>query len=176
MSSAAGLFSNRKEKEEVYHGLLFFKKRTMSFAGTTILLKNIAKFEQYNVKNTLRVPTIALIVACILAVVGLTQAPYGLLITLVAAPVILMGILERRRPRIYGLTIELNSASRQSFLSKDEKGINELFSAISRFVENEEDVVVQASFTTNQVKVDVVQGDKNEFHHSTIYQDSVPAK
>lgn len=138
-----------EDEEKKYKGSIVFNKKTIVFSGTAIQLKNVSKFEKYGIRYTNKVSTILLIVSIILALVGLYLAPYGLILTLIFGITIYIGIKERLKPKIYGLTIQLNSGINHNFLSKDKNGINNLFDILTRSLENEETFSV--SFTDNSV-------------------------
>lgn len=147
-AKSSGFFSflsnSPKDEEEEFQGKIFFNKRTISFPGTTLYLKNIAKFEKYGLKYIYKVSTLSLIFSSIMAIGGLKYAPIGLVLTLFFGLNVYVGIKERLRPKLYGLTIELNSGTTQSFLSKDTQGINALFEAVIHALEN--DVQIVADF------------------------------
>lgn len=139
------------EEESEYRGKVFFNKRTVVFSGTTLQLKNIAQFEQYGVKYINKISIPLLILSAILAVGGAIYAPYGLVLTLVFGFIVYLGVKERMRPKLYGMTIELNSGTRHYFLNKDKSGIEVLFEKLSVCIEKEEPFVV--SFVDNRVTI-----------------------
>ena len=149
----SGFFSflsgSSSDEETEYQGTIYFNKRTVEFSGTTLQLKNVSKFEQYGLKYVNKVSTIYLILSIILALAGLKYAPYGLVLTLFFGLNAYVGIKERMRPKLYGLTIELNSGATHHFLSKDSNGIELLFGKLTKGIENEE--TFGFSFTDNRV-------------------------
>ncbi|MGN6435947.1 MAG: hypothetical protein ACTHMM_05410 [Agriterribacter sp.] len=139
------------EGNTAYKGDIYFKERTVVFSGTTILLKNVAKFELYGYKRTNKISGIALILSIVVAVTGLIYAPYGLIFTAVFGLISFVGIKERLRPRLYGLTIELNSGTRHLFLNEDLNGVKALFEKLSYRIEKEEPLAV--SFADKSVTI-----------------------
>ncbi|MEL7531636.1 MAG: hypothetical protein AAFN10_10025 [Bacteroidota bacterium] len=77
--SALGLNGNGKngqepsdDETEKYQGSLTFRKNTISFNGTTLLIRNVAKFEQYGltyinkISNGLYIFSIVAAIVCLI--------------------------------------------------------------------------------------------------------------
>lgn len=150
LTTLSGSESSTNEESE-YVGNVFFNKRTVVFSGTTVPIKNISKFEQYGLKYIHKITIVHLIVSIILAIGGAMYAPYGLILTVIFGFVIYLGVKERMRPKLYGMTIELNSGARHYFLNKDQTGIKALFEKLYRCIENEETFAV--TFVENKVTI-----------------------
>ena len=159
------LFSS--DKGETYKGSIEFKQRTISFTGTTLLLSNISKFEQYGLKYAYQITGFLLAFSIIMAIVGLALMPYGLILTVIFGFIAFLGFRERSRPKLYGLTIQLNSGTEHTFLSKDQGGISRLFTLISNAVETNSPMNFNVSFQDKRVIVQnspgTVVGDNNTF-------------
>jgi len=118
----------RNETEST--GQLILTNKSISFRGTTILLPNIAKFEQYGITRTNTVSILHMIIATIVICIFIQYMFWGLLFVIPGALVIYWGIKERQRPDLYGITLELNSGYKYNFISKDANGIRSLYTKI----------------------------------------------
>lgn len=150
-SPLSNVFGLAQKKEEPYIGTMIFGQRTISFANTSILRDNITRIEKYNLAGSYRVSLPLLIFSIIAALIGIGLSPLGLLITMVFAIIIVIGIMERLKPKLTGLTIELNSGYTHTFLSSDKKGINRLFESIQNALENSSSLT--AKWETNNIHI-----------------------
>lgn len=155
--------SSHEDEAEKYVGSLTFRKNTISFDGTTLLLKNVAKFEQYGIKYINSISKGLYIFSIIAAFVCLIPFPFGLIGTFIFGVIAYKGYKERNRPKLHGLTIELTSGSKHYFLSKDKKGVDNLFSTITSAIES--DAPINHTFI---FEGDKIKGDKYEFNESQI--------
>lgn len=135
----------QNEKDKPFMGDITFTEKTISWADTTILLSNVSQFKKYGVTRIYRINTIQLIVAAVAALASFFFLPYGLILLLPAAVILYIGIKERLRPKLYGLTIELNSGSEHYFLNTDLQSINDLFAFITEVIKK--GIPFSATFT-----------------------------
>ena len=119
-------------------------------------------FKQHNSISTFwyLLSIIASIASLIALFSGVVEALIGLILF---GLIVYYGYKERNRPKIHGLTIELNSGTTHDFLSKDKNGVDELFEAISEAVESNKPLLQTFNF-----EGDRIIGDKYEINHSEI--------
>ncbi len=152
------LFGKREAKKP-YEGELAFNRRTIvfedSFTGikTSVQLRNVSKFELYGLKFINQISVLKLVIAGIVTGIGLYFYKEVLAwpFIIICGGIVFMGIRERLRPKIYGLTIQLNSGSNHHFFSKDFVGVKNLFSAVQIALENDVPISIKATFHDNRV-------------------------
>ena len=156
-NSPFSLFSSKKDETDPYRGAIEFRNHTIVFAyGTmTILRHNVTRVEKYGVKRVYKIPMPLLLISGVFAVIALFGAssyPLSLLITILFGAIVVIGIMERRRPKLSGLTIELNSGYTYSFLNENENAIAQLYTAISDALE--QGFTLKAKFEQNNIVID----------------------
>lgn len=159
-ASNAGLnfFSQKEDDKEPFKGVVTFTDRTISFNGTTILSKNVAKYEQYGVKRVNKISIKQMIVFSFVAIASYFLETYGKVFSVVLLGVVAYGIYERVRKLEYGLTIELNSGTRHYFIHKDRAGIESLFKLITEAIESETPLRLNAKFENSKVIIGNTSG------------------
>jgi len=146
----ANLFNPQLDRKSPYVGSLSFTSRTISFLGHILLLTNVSKFEKYGMKYIPRITIFHMVISAIIFLVSLkVPMPYGLILMVVFGGIILLGIKERLRPKLYGLTIELNSGTRHTIYSRDHEGIDKVFKTLLEAVNHPELYAMGGSFTFN---------------------------
>lgn len=151
-----GLFSQNEEKTTPYKGEFRFTPFAITFRGTSILSKNVSQFEKYGLKRIYKL-TIAHLVLLGAAGIGclFSGMTYLFIPGLAFLAIVAYCIWLRFQPKDYGLTIELNSGSRHYFISKDEKGIDQLFELITTAIEMDRPQEITATFSDNRVTINI---------------------
>ena len=161
-SSFNNTTGNDESQRQVFRGSLMFRRNTMSFFNHTLLLSNISQFKQYSLIYKKRISWFLYIISILLFTLMLllfvllflqftltdNYAEHGEKIyiyvtigaTLFFGRIVYIGYLERQIPRLYGLTVELNSGNTHHFSSKDEEGISNLFNIITEAAEQDEPI------------------------------------
>ncbi len=152
-----------EDQLEKFEGSLKFRNNTITYNGTTLLIKHVTKFEEYGVKYVNSISTGWYIFSFIAAIVCLIPFPFGLIGTFIFGLIAYAAYKERRRPKLHGLTIELTSGSRHYFLSKDKKGVLVLLETIAYALENDQPINHTFIFEGDKIK-----GDKYEFNDSHV--------
>jgi hypothetical protein len=148
----------QNEKDKPFMGAITFTDKTISWVDTTILLGNVSQFKKYGVTRIYRITTIQLIIAGVAALASFAFMPYGLILLVPAAFVLYVGIKERLRSKLYGLTIELNSGSEHYFLNTDLKSINNLFEFITEVIKQGQPFSATFTFVNNGIIGDGATG------------------
>ena len=159
---AANNLSNPTE----YTGRLNLTNKAMSFYGTTILLANISKFEQYGIIRPNRISTGLMIIAGFIALIFLRYWYWGLVFVIPAVLILYVGIRERRRPKLFGLTLNLNSGERYNLFSEDKEGIGRLYHLIGEAIHT--DHPINAIMNFNPGKIEFNLGDTINVNHSQV--------
>ena len=124
---SSGIFSQTQSEDKPYQGEIIFNRKTISFYNTIVLRQNITQIEKYGVTRINRISDALLAFSAIMVLIGFASIPYTLILSLLFAFVIYLGIKERNRSKLSGLTIELSSGATHNFLSPDRKGIDDHF-------------------------------------------------
>ncbi|MHA4811438.1 DUF6232 family protein [Flavitalea flava] len=129
-----------KNKQE-YSGDLTLTNKTISFKGTTIQLKSIARFQQFELTriNSIGIPL--MLVAGLAIIIFMNYLFWGLIFIVPAALIIYAGIKERQKPKLYEIVLELASGGLHNIVSADEQGIRSLYSKIKEAMQNEENPI-----------------------------------
>jgi hypothetical protein len=170
-NSPLGAFAQPMSESTPYQGEIVFKKKTISFYNTVLLRQNITQIEKYGVKRIHRVSDPLLIFSAIMFLVGFSSMPYTLILSLLFGFVIYLGIKERNRPKLSGLTIELSSGATHTFLSPDRKGIDDHFSTLSKSLEDGD--IFAIDFRGSKFTVNNITGDRNIVGHNNIASDTI---
>lgn len=151
-----------------YHGSLVFTNHTLSFKGTTIQLKNVARFTSYEMKRFHIIPSTLLIISIIVFFLSFSWKGLGF-ITVISAAFAGFGIYEYFRPKLYSLIIELNSSYYYAFSSVDKEGILEVRRRLTSAMTSETPVNTTVTFNSDKIIFgDHVARDKYEVNDSKI--------
>jgi hypothetical protein len=154
-----GVFAQTLSEDKPYQGEIIFNKKTISFYNTIILRQNITQIEKYGVTRVNRISDALLVFSIIMFFVGFAGIPYSLMLSLVFGFVMYLGIKERNRPKLSGLTIQLSSGSAHNFLSPDRKGIDDYFIKLSQALEDGD--AFSLDFRGSKFTVTNIAGDRN---------------
>nr|WP_295866376.1 DUF6232 family protein [uncultured Chitinophaga sp.] len=161
---------NNEGGNSPYQGSLIFTNTTLSFKGTTIQLKNVSRFITYNVKRSHRISPLLLIIAIVIFFLSFSSKGMGF-IAIITGAIAAFGIYEYFRPKLYALELELNSSSRYTFSSTDERGIYEVHRRLTAAMMSEAPVNTTVTFNSDKIVFgDHVARDKYEVNDSTIGQ------
>ncbi|HEY4109973.1 DUF6232 family protein [Puia sp.] len=150
-----------------YTGKLTLTNKAMSFHGTTILLANISKFDQYGIVRTNKISMGLMIIAGILGFFAVQHLlTWGPVVVIPAALILYLGIRERRRPNLFGLTLHLNSGERHNIISEDKEGIGRLYHLIGEAIHK--DHPVSATLNFNPGRIDFYTGDTYNVSQSQV--------
>lgn len=148
-----------------YVGGFRFGVNTISWGDKTVLRQNISLVYIHIIGHTILVNNAALILAIVGALLSYYMDRQGLFIAIPCILIIAYGIIERRKKPLYGVTMELNSGTRQTIYSKNEGDIHNLNQAISDALESDSRVFT-ASFEDGAIKIENMHNINNEIHNS----------
>lgn len=150
---------------ESYVGGFHFGKNTISWGGQTVLRQNISSVYMYNILRTFRISYLGMAMMALGILLSFLLGRLGLIIAIPCALVLIYGILERIKPRLYGVTMELNSGSLKNVYSNDQQGIRHLYHNISEALESDIKVF-EARFENGAIKIENMHNINNEIHNS----------
>lgn len=148
-----GLFN--KKKEEPYFGKIELLNRTLCFSDMIILRQNISYIEKYVVEKNHKVSTPLLVLSIAVVIATFFFLPMGLIFTFLFAIPIVIGIMERLKPQLNGLSVNLNSGYTHTFLSKDNQGITQLFTKMLNALDNGDSLT--ADFSKGNIEINYMQ-------------------
>jgi hypothetical protein len=156
---ANSFFSKLNENaDKPFKGTIRFNDRMISYEGNTLLTSNVSQFQKYGYKKNYAKPAIVMFIGAI-AFVFAMNANLGVLGTLASLVIIGYGVYLLMKPKLFGLTIELNSGSCHYFLSADVNGIHKLFADITKCIKESKHFYGEAVFQDNRVTNVVTFGD-----------------
>lgn len=158
--------SSNPNHQTQYIGELELTHKTISFQGSTFALANVAKFDKYGVVRRNSISTIVMVIACIVIYYGVQHFREGFVFVAVAAVILYLGIMQRRRPKLYGVTLELNSGQRYSFFSEDGPGIQSLYAKINEAIHSEHPVNYLVNFSPGHIQLH--SGDSYHINNSQV--------
>src|SRR3954468_159566 len=99
-----------EETSKAYEGLITFTDKTINYERGTLLIDNVSQFQKYGYKKKYGFPIFILVIGLIALFVSFKalDSTVGILISL---GIIGYAVWLIRKPKLYGLTIELNSGS-----------------------------------------------------------------
>jgi len=99
-----------------------------------------------------------MVIAGFVALIFLQFMYWGLIFVVPAALVIFLGVKERQRPKLYSITLTLNSGHYYEIVSSDLDGIRALYDKIGEAIH--QDAPVNTTFNFNGGKAVIHNGDK----------------
>ena len=157
--AANPFFSKLNENaDKPFKGTIQFNERMISYEGNTLLISNVSQFQKYGYKKNYAKPVTVILIGAIAFLVAM-NADLGVLGTLASLAIVGYGVYLLMKPKLFGLTIELNSGSCHYFLSADVNGIQKLFSDITKCIKDSKHFYGEAVFQDNRVTNVVTFGD-----------------
>jgi len=144
--------ANNSTDQSAFTGGLTLTNKAISFSETTIQLSNIAKFTKYDVVRRPSIRVRHMVIAAIVICIFLSYMYWGLVLVIPAAYVIYLGVKERQRPKLYALSLELNSGMKYFFASEDKEGIQLLYTRINDAIHAEAKVNYIVNFLSDKIE------------------------
>jgi hypothetical protein len=140
-----------EQKQKPYQGTITFTDKIINYDDNTLLIGNVSQFSKYGFKKKYMAAIVLLTIGTLALIAAINNASF--LIALPALLLIALGIWDIKKPKLYGLTIELNSGSRHYFFSKDLKGIERLFLDITEAIYRHSPFMMVTKFEDNRITI-----------------------
>ncbi|MGE7776636.1 DUF6232 family protein [Chitinophaga sp. NPDC101104] len=163
--AGASSFHSPLAAQESYVGGFQFGKNTITWGGQTVLRQNISSVYIYNIQRSFKVSNAGMLLMGLGVLASLFLGKLWPIIAIPCGLVLLYGLLERWKPRLFGVTIEMNSGSHKNIYSSDQQGIKRLYDAITVALESDEKIF-HAHFGHGSIKIDNMQNIHNEINNS----------
>jgi hypothetical protein len=149
--AAKSIFSEFNENtKKPFEGLITFTDKMINYEDSTLLITNVSQFKKYGFKKNMSFPIFILVIGIIALYISI-KGLENMVAILVSLGIIAYAIRLLLKPKLFGLTIELNSGSCHYFLSKDVQGIHSLFEQITAAIKNSKPFYSVYKFENNHV-------------------------